>query len=89
MEKEENFTPLVNRVYSLARRDRCPHCEEEQEEIKLDKPVSIVEGDYKLTPSEVRERLERISDDDALILGVNPEVARPEWMVLTVLPVPP
>jgi len=89
METEENFTPLVNRVYSLARRDRCPHCEEEQEEIKLDKPVSIVEGDYKLTPSEVRERLERISDDDALILGVNPQVARPEWMVLTVLPVPP
>jgi len=89
METEENFTPLVNRVYSLARRDRCPHCGEEQEEIKLDKPVSIVEGDYKLTPSEVRERLERISDDDALILGVNPEVARPEWMVLTVLPVPP
>ncbi|REE29017.1 DNA-directed RNA polymerase subunit A' [Methanothermobacter defluvii] len=89
METEENFTPLVNRVYSLARRDRCPHCEEEQEEIKLDKPVSIFEGDYKLTPSEVRERLERISDDDALILGVNPEVARPEWMVLTVLPVPP
>ncbi|BDH78998.1 hypothetical protein MTTB_03770 [Methanothermobacter tenebrarum] len=45
--------------------------------------------DYKLTPSEVRERLERITDEDSLLLGVNPEVARPEWMVLTVLPVPP
>ncbi|MCQ2971051.1 MAG: DNA-directed RNA polymerase subunit A' [archaeon] len=45
--------------------------------------------DYKLTASEVRERLERISDEDSFVLGVNPEVARPEWLVLTVLPVPP
>ncbi|MCI6993678.1 DNA-directed RNA polymerase subunit A' [uncultured Methanobrevibacter sp.] len=45
--------------------------------------------DYKLTASEVRERLERISDDDSFVLGVNPEVARPEWLVLTTLPVPP
>jgi len=45
--------------------------------------------DYKLTPSEVRERLEKIPDEDSILLGVNPEVARPEWMVLTVLPVPP
>ena len=37
----------------------------------IDKPVSIVqkmEGeDYKLTASEVRERLERISDEDAFV----------------------
>ena len=45
--------------------------------------------DYKLTASEVRERLEKISDEDSYLLGVNPEVARPEWLVLTVLPVPP
>ncbi|WP_405303709.1 DNA-directed RNA polymerase subunit A' [Methanobrevibacter sp.] len=60
-----------------------------QEPILLDKPVTIRQGDYKLTPSEVRERLENISDEDSFILGVNPEVARPEWLVLTVLPVPP
>ena len=33
-----------------------------QEPIILDKPVSIRQGDYKLTASEVRERLERITD---------------------------
>ena len=60
-----------------------------QEPIKLDKPVTIRQGDYKLTASEVRERLEQITDEDSFILGVNPEVARPEWLVLTVLPVPP
>lgn len=45
--------------------------------------------DYKLTASEVRERLEKIIDEDSFVLGVDPEVARPEWLVLTVLPVPP
>ena len=80
---------LLKDIYNEARREVCPHCEAEQEEITIDKPVSINQGDYKLTASEVRERLERISDRDAFVLGVNPEVARPEWLVLTVLPVPP
>jgi DNA-directed RNA polymerase subunit A' len=37
----------------------------------------------------VRERLERITNDDLHLLGFNPSTARPEWMVLQVLPVPP
>lgn len=89
----ENLTKILKEIYNEARRDVCPHCEATQDDITIDKPVSIVqkmEGeDYKLTASEVRERLERISDEDAFVLGVNPEVARPEWLVLTVLPVPP
>lgn len=54
--------------------------------LKLINLFQLFQGDYKLTPSEVREKLENISDEDAYLLGVNPEVARPEWMVLTVLP---
>ncbi|MEA4956188.1 DNA-directed RNA polymerase subunit beta' [bioreactor metagenome] len=88
-ENDESINDIIKEIYSTARRDKCPHCDEEQEDIKIDKPISIIEGDYKLTPSEVREKLEKITDSDAYILGVNPEVARPEWMVLTVLPVPP
>ena len=60
-----------------------------QEPILLDKPVTIHQGEYKLTASEIRERLERIADEDIFVLGINPKVARPEWLVLTVLPVPP
>jgi DNA-directed RNA polymerase subunit A' len=89
IKNEESLTDIIKEIYTVARRDKCPHCEEEQEDVKIDKPVSIVEGNYKLTPSEVRERLERIPDDDHMLLGVNPKVAKPEWMVLTVLPVPP
>jgi len=86
---EESLTDIIKEIYTVARRDKCPHCDTEQEDVKIDKPVSIVEGNYKLTPSEVRERLEKIPDEDHMLLGVNPKVAKPEWMVLTVLPVPP
>ena len=89
MERGEPLDHLVKKIYEVAKKDECPHCGAEQEDIKIDKPVSILQGNYKLTSSEVRERLERISDADSFVLGVNPKVARPEWMVLTVLPVPP
>ncbi len=67
----------------------CPHCGEEQKEIRLEKPYTIWEENEHLKPSVIRERLERITDDDCWLLGLNPKTARPEWMVLTVLPVPP
>ncbi|WP_409200607.1 DNA-directed RNA polymerase subunit A' [Methanobrevibacter sp. DSM 116169] len=89
IENGENLNDLIKEIHAESKKDVCPHCKAEQKDIKLDKPVSLIEGDYKLTPSEVREKLERITDDDAYVLGVNPKVARPEWLVLTVLPVPP
>ncbi|KAK8952184.1 DNA-directed RNA polymerase II subunit RPB1 [Platanthera zijinensis] len=33
--------------------------------------------------------LKRISDDDCQLLGLNPKYARPDWMILQVLPIPP
>ncbi len=67
----------------------CPHCKAEQRKIKLDKPTTFREDNTKLTPKEVRARLERIPDKDLWPLGINPEITRPEWMVLSVLLVPP
>src|SRR5574344_1408927 len=69
----------------------CPYCGAEQIKIKLDKPTTFreVEDNHKLTPKEVRERLERIPDDDLVTLGIDPSTCRPEWMVLTALAVPP
>ncbi len=71
------------------KKQRCPWCGEEQKKITLDKPTTFREDGHKLTPKEVRERLERVPNDDLRILGINPDVARPEWMVLTALLVPP
>lgn len=67
----------------------CPHCGEVQGKITLDKPTTFREDGHKLTPKEVRERLERIPDEDLLPLGIDPASCRPEWMVLTALAVPP
>lgn len=72
-----------------ASRTVCPHCGAVQLKITLDKPTTFREEGHKLTPKEVRERLERIPDEDLPPLGLDPKSARPEWMVLTALPVPP
>ena len=113
-EAGESVEELVKEVYKICKdkktKEVCPHCGAEQEDIKIVKPIDIIEvrkqydeegnllteddgtpktEDYDLTASEVREKLQKIPDEDAYVLGVNPEVARPEWMVLTVLPVPP
>ncbi len=68
---------------------QCPYCGEEMKKISLDKPTTYREEGHKLTPKEIRERLERIPDEHLVFLGINPKVARPEWMILTSLPVPP
>ena len=71
----------------------CPHCGARQYKIQFLKPTTfhevLEEGAQRLTPSMIRERLERIPDEDLEIFGLNPKNARPEWMVLQVLPVPP
>ena len=73
---------------------QCPQCGAIQYKIVYEKPTKFSEeipesGSQLLTPSMVRERLERISDEDLELLGFNPKTIRPEWMVLQVIPVPP
>ncbi len=71
----------------------CPHCRAPQYKIKFEKPYIFYEERdgilVKLSSAEIRERLERIPDEDLELLGFNPKDARPEWMVLRVLPVVP
>lgn len=71
----------------------CPHCGAQQFKIKLEKPYTFYEeskeGSRKLSASEIRAWLEKIPDEDVRLLGGDPKEARPEWMVLIVLPVPP
>lgn len=37
----------------------------------------------------MHEIFKRISDEECFVLGMEPRYARPEWMIVTVLPVPP
>ncbi len=71
---------------AVKRAAQCPHCNEKQVVIKFVKPTNYYEADRKLLPNEIRERLERIPDQDLQQLGVK---IRPELAVLTVLLVPP
>lgn len=104
LENHKNLNEILKKVYYEARRELrtlpddlneidskhcCPHCGALQEAIRLDMPCTFRQGDYTLSIFEVRERLEKISDEDSFLLGVNPEKARPEWLILSVLPVPP
>lgn len=65
---------------------KCPHCKTEQKEIKFVKPYTFVEGSKTLNSIEIRERLEKMIEDDLKILGIK---IRPEWLIITVLPIPP
>ncbi|RLM90774.1 DNA-directed RNA polymerase subunit A' [Halobellus sp. Atlit-38R] len=52
--------------------------------------VDLTEEDMnKLMPSDIRDWFEDIPDEDIETLGIDPSRSRPEWMILTVLPVPP
>jgi len=90
-EKEgRDTTYLFKQIISDARKsEKCIKCGRETGKIELDKPTTLRENGKKLTPSEIREWLEKISDEDLPLLDINRKTARPEWMVLTVLPVPP
>jgi len=85
---------LYKKVLKDAKAKECPHCGTPQYKIVFEKPTRFREevadgGSPQLTPSIIRERLERIPDEDLELFGFNPKTARPEWMVLQVLPVPP
>ncbi|MEE8168051.1 MAG: DNA-directed RNA polymerase subunit A' [Candidatus Hydrothermarchaeales archaeon] len=80
---------IVKDLFKTARMSKCPYCGEEQFNIKFDKPTSFIEEGNRLSPTDIRERLERVTDADAEVMGFDLDVARPEWMIMTVLPVPP
>jgi len=77
----------------------CPHCGATNYPIEYERPTTFYEqmggkkGEasslVRIPPTEIRLRLEKIKDAEAKLLGWDPEVARPEWSVLTYLPVPP
>jgi DNA-directed RNA polymerase subunit A' len=70
-------------------KEKCPHCDTKQEKIKIEKPYNFYEGDHRLSPIEVRARLEKIPDEDLPLFGFTPGRFRPEWMVITIMQIPP
>ncbi len=76
----------INEILSGSFRPR----ENQRKAIEKALDIDLTEEDTnKLMPSDIRDWFEGIPDGDLEVLGIDPERSRPEWMVLTVLPVPP
>lgn len=100
LQKEGPTTPglrekIAKQIVAKAKKAKlCPHCGAKKLDIEFTKPHMFHEitedgGAIRLLPSAIRERLERITNEDYELLGFNPKASRPEWLVLQVLPVPP
>ena len=63
---------------------------EDRKKLESALDIDLTEEDMnKLMASDIRDWFEDIPDDDIETLGIDPERSRPEWMIMTVLPVPP
>jgi DNA-directed RNA polymerase subunit A' len=86
---------IAKEIISKAKKIKiCPHCGKAQYEIEFTKPhifheITEAGGANRLLPGAIRERLERIIDDDLYLLSYDTSSCRPEWFVLQALPVPP
>jgi len=82
-------------VFKRARKSKmCPYCGAKKKKIIIEKPTTFYEeeenkGSRRLTPIEILERLKKMTDNDLRVLGISPENARLEWVIFTVLPIPP
>lgn len=76
-------------IVSAKTATKCPHCKARQYKVTIEKPTTFIENDKRISPIEIRTRFEKINDDDSELMGLNPKTARPEWLVLTVFPIPP
>ncbi|TFG08340.1 MAG: DNA-directed RNA polymerase subunit A' [Promethearchaeota archaeon] len=92
VEGDEEFSKYV---FKKARKAKvCPHCGATKKKIVIEKPTTFYEeeenkGSRRITPIEILERLKQVTDSDLRILGISPENARLEWVIFTVLPIPP
>jgi len=101
----ETTKEIKKRAKKYKKFKECPHCGMTQSTLKFAKPTTFLEIDKeeldtddetiiedvsrRLTANMIREWFERISDEDLSLMDTDPTVARSEWMILQVLPVPP
>ncbi|MEK6942769.1 MAG: DNA-directed RNA polymerase subunit A' [Nanoarchaeota archaeon] len=86
---EDRRQKIKDIIASLKTINKCPNCKAKQKKITLEKPTTFIEEDKRISPIEIRARLEKIPDSDCEIFGLKVPHVRPEWMVLTVLAIPP
>jgi len=86
MEKIKTKRLGIKKILKLTKK-KCPYCESEQGKLKFIKPYTFIESGKNLNPIKIRERFEKVLDEDIELLGL--KNMRPEWLILTLLPIPP
>jgi len=86
---EKRRAKIKETISALKTINKCPYCRAKQQKISLEKPTTFLENEKRVSPIEIRTRLEKLSEEDLEIFGINPKAVRPEWIVLTILPIPP
>lgn len=86
---EKRRKKVAEIIKSLKSVNKCPYCKAKQLKISLEKPTTVLEDDKRISPIEIRNRLEKIPDEDCEVFGLNPKNFRPEWAVLTIMSIPP
>jgi len=86
---EEAYKKIKNKTKKIA---KCPHCGNTRGKVFVDGPTNFFFDGHpprRIYPNEIREWLEKVRNEDLKYFGLNAEQVRPEWFVLTVLPIPP
>ena len=86
---EERRDKVKDVISTLKTVNKCPHCKARQKKVKLDKPTTFIEDEKRISPIEIRARMEKVTQEDALLFGLVEPYIRPEWTILTLLPIPP
>jgi DNA-directed RNA polymerase II subunit RPB1 len=78
-----NVQPVINRKDGLKLMATFKRSKsDDEDDIRTDEKRPIM-------PQEALEIFRRVSDQELRLLGLNISYARPEWMIITVMPVPP
>ncbi|NYZ60498.1 DNA-directed RNA polymerase subunit A', partial [Candidatus Micrarchaeota archaeon] len=67
----------------------CPNCGAKIPDIKFLKPATFFKDNVQMLSTDIRDWLAGVPNDDLRKLGYDPDFARPEWAILSVLLVPP
>src|SRR3989338_1300316 len=85
----KKYKTIKDRLKRAKDAKKCPYCLAEQEKVKLQKPATFKIGKKRMFPTEIRDIISRIPDEEARLAGIEPKIFRSEWTVLTLLLVPP
>jgi DNA-directed RNA polymerase subunit A' len=86
----QNGEMIGKKITAKARKiKKCPHCKAEKGIVMLDKPTNFFYNKERIYPTQIREWMEKIPDNDLELFGYKQDTIRPEWFVLTVMPIPP